>query len=111
MSEKDRLVEHEYDGIQEYDNPMPRWWVIIFWATIIYSIVYALNIGGIGSGKGRVAEYEADMAAWREAHPQGAGPADPAALLALAEDPAAKAEEVRSTSATAPHATSPTAAA
>lgn len=92
MSDKDRLVEHEYDGIQEYDNPMPRWWVTIFWATIIYSILYALNIGGMGSGKGRVAEYEADMAAWRDAHPQGPGPADAAAILALTEDPTARAD-------------------
>ena len=24
---QDRLLDHNYDGIQEYDNPMPRWWV------------------------------------------------------------------------------------
>jgi cytochrome c oxidase cbb3-type subunit 3 len=86
MSDKDRLVEHEYDGIQEYDNPMPRWWVLTFWATIIFSIAYLLNIGGIGAGEGWIADYEADMVAWREAHPQGGGPVDVAALLALAAD-------------------------
>ena len=32
--EQDRLLDHDYDGIREYDNPMPRWWVAIFWATI-----------------------------------------------------------------------------
>ena len=66
---KDRLIEHSYDGIQEYDNPMPRWWVLTFWATIIFSVVYALNIFGIGVGKGRIADYEQDMAAFRAAHP------------------------------------------
>jgi cytochrome c oxidase cbb3-type subunit 3 len=58
----DRLLDHEYDGIREYDNPMPRWWVWIFWATILYSILYALNVPGIGIGKGRIASYETEMA-------------------------------------------------
>lgn len=31
---------HEWDGIREYDNPMPRWWVWVFYATIVFSIWY-----------------------------------------------------------------------
>ena len=31
---------HEWDGIKELDNPLPRWWLIIFYATIAFSIVY-----------------------------------------------------------------------
>lgn len=87
MSEKDRILEHEYDGIQEFDNPMPRWWVLTFWATIIFSVAYVLNIGGIGTGKGRIAEYEEAMAVAAAEHPQGGGPVDAAALLAMAADP------------------------
>lgn len=61
---QDQLLEHDVDGIREYDNPMPRWWVWIFWATIVYSIVYALNvIPGVGVGKGRLASYARDVAA------------------------------------------------
>jgi cytochrome c oxidase cbb3-type subunit 3 len=86
MSDQDRILEHEYDGIKEYDNPMPRWWVLTFWATIIFSVAYVFNVGGIGTGQGRIADYEADMVAWRAAHPQGGGPVDVAALLALADD-------------------------
>ncbi len=41
-AEADRLLDHEYDGIQEYDNPLPRWWVAIFWACIIFAPVYVL---------------------------------------------------------------------
>jgi cytochrome c oxidase cbb3-type subunit 3 len=33
---------HEWDGIRELDNPMPRWWVWTFYATIIWSIGYVI---------------------------------------------------------------------
>ena len=33
---------HEWDGIQEYDNPMPRWWVWVFYATIVWAIGYTI---------------------------------------------------------------------
>ena len=36
----DRLLAHEYDGIEEYDNPLPGWWVWVFWATIAFSLGY-----------------------------------------------------------------------
>jgi len=62
-SREPRLLDHEYDGIQEYDNPMPRWWLWIFYATILYSVLYWFNVPGIGPGKGRIAAYEADVAA------------------------------------------------
>lgn len=83
---QDRLLDHQYDDIQEYDNPMPRWWVYTFWATIVFSVVYALNVAGIGSGEGRIAQYEADMAAFRARHPQGAPGASEADLAALVRD-------------------------
>ena len=31
---------HEWDGIQELDHPLPRWWLWIFYATIAFSVVY-----------------------------------------------------------------------
>lgn len=60
---QDHLLEHSYDGIQEFDNPMPRWWVYLFWATIIFSILYFFNVPGFGIGKGRIADYDRDIAA------------------------------------------------
>ncbi len=33
---------HEWDGIQEFDNPMPRWWLWTFYATIIWAIIYSI---------------------------------------------------------------------
>ncbi len=66
---QDRILEHEYDGIQEYDNPMPRWWLMTFAGTVIFSVIYVFNIGPVGNGKGRIADYEADMKAFAAAHP------------------------------------------
>ncbi|MEL7489963.1 MAG: cytochrome-c oxidase, cbb3-type subunit III [Pseudomonadota bacterium] len=31
---------HEWDGIKELNNPLPRWWLIILWVTVAWSIVY-----------------------------------------------------------------------
>lgn len=33
---------HSWDGIEEYDNPMPRWWVWVFYATIVWGIGYII---------------------------------------------------------------------
>lgn len=38
--EKDRLMDHDADGIQEYDNDLPRWWLYGFYFTIVMSVVY-----------------------------------------------------------------------
>lgn len=80
------LIDHNYDGIQEYDHPLPRWWVYLFYATIVYSVLYYLNVPGIGIGKGRAANYEADVAAWKAAHPTPTGGVSPEQLAALATD-------------------------
>ncbi|MCW3849497.1 cytochrome-c oxidase, cbb3-type subunit III [Sphingomonas sp. LB-2] len=35
-------VGHEWDGIEELDTPMPRWWLWTFYATILFSIGYCI---------------------------------------------------------------------
>ena len=41
-SKQEELLDHNYDGIQEYDNPTPGWWHLIFWGTIIWGVLYAV---------------------------------------------------------------------
>jgi cytochrome c oxidase cbb3-type subunit 3 len=33
---------HSWDGIEEYNNPLPRWWVWVFYATIVWGIGYTI---------------------------------------------------------------------
>lgn len=43
---------HNYDGIEEYDNPLPSWWFNMFLLTAIFGFVYLLLYPGFGSFKG-----------------------------------------------------------
>lgn len=38
--DRDKIFDHEYDGIREYDNPMPRWWVLLFVLSIVFCFPY-----------------------------------------------------------------------
>jgi cytochrome c oxidase cbb3-type subunit 3 len=35
-------VGHEWDGIEELNNPLPRWWVLTLWATVIWALGYVV---------------------------------------------------------------------
>ncbi len=41
-------VNHSYDGIEEYNKPLPRWWLWLFYLTIFFSIGYLVLYPGFG---------------------------------------------------------------
>jgi len=60
---------HVWDeDLEELNNPLPRWWLIMFYITIIFGVVYLILYPGMGSFKGvlgwtEIGEYEAEVAA------------------------------------------------
>jgi cytochrome c oxidase cbb3-type subunit 3 len=62
----DELLEHEYDGIREYDNPLPRWWVWIFAGSFWFSVAYFFHYHVSGNGESVAEEYQADLTEARE---------------------------------------------
>lgn len=62
MSDKDEvpILEHVHDGIQEYDNPLPAWWMWSFLLTIIFGFHYWIHYE-FGGGMNQKQELAADM--------------------------------------------------
>jgi cytochrome c oxidase cbb3-type subunit III len=55
------LMHHDYDGIRELDNSLPPWWVYMFYATIIFGIVYFFHYHISNEGLLQDAEYQAEL--------------------------------------------------
>ncbi|WP_158981045.1 MULTISPECIES: cbb3-type cytochrome c oxidase N-terminal domain-containing protein [unclassified Flavobacterium] len=43
------LLDHDYDGIKELDNNLPPWWVYLFYACILFGVVYMVRYEVLGS--------------------------------------------------------------
>lgn len=41
--EGELMLDHDYDGIKELDNVLPPWWVNLFYATIIFGVIYLVR--------------------------------------------------------------------
>ena len=54
---KDELMNHDYDGIQEYDNDLPGWWKNLFLVTVVFALIYLLYYHVLGIGDSSEVEY------------------------------------------------------
>jgi len=65
---KGEIIHHVWDGdLQERNNPMPRWWLMLFYITIVFCFAYFLLYPTLGSYAGTLGwtskgQYEAEMA-------------------------------------------------
>ncbi len=57
----DKLLDHEYDGIRELDNDLPRWWLYGFYLTVVFSLVYMLYYHGTDDGLLMEEEYQQEV--------------------------------------------------
>jgi len=61
-AEDEIVLDHNYDGIRELDNKLPPWWVYMFYATIIFAVVYLVRFH-IYNDYTQDMEYEQQVAA------------------------------------------------
>lgn len=54
----EQTTGHAWDGITEYDNPLPRWWFMLYIGTVIFSIGYLILYPGMGNWKGILPGYD-----------------------------------------------------
>lgn len=59
--EKDLVMEHEFDGITELDNPTPGWFMVLFYGSIIFAVVYLANYEVFGFGPTQEEEYATEL--------------------------------------------------
>lgn len=57
----DVLIKHTSDGISEYDNPLPMWWLGILWFTIVFSAIFIPYLAI--TGWGQQSQWEDEVAA------------------------------------------------
>lgn len=58
---------HVWDGLREYNNPLPRWWLWMFYLTLIFAVIYFILYPGLGNFQGvlgwsQTQQYEEEMA-------------------------------------------------
>lgn len=79
---------HEYDGIREYDNPLPTWWLITFYGTIIFAAIYWFHYH-VSDGPSIATELATDLKEIEAMKAKSAPAGDPAEgvdLAALVKD-------------------------
>ena len=57
----DKLLDHDYDGIKELDNDLPRWWVWLFYATIVFAVLYMLYYHVLDIGYSSADQYRSEV--------------------------------------------------
>lgn len=60
--EEEILTDHSYDGIREYDNPLPGWWSFLFWLFIVFAPIYFAFFHFGGEGRSIEDAYQREMA-------------------------------------------------
>ena len=56
------LREHEYDGIQEFDQKLPNWWLFTFYGAVIFAVCYWFYYEGFEVGASPMQAYAAELA-------------------------------------------------
>jgi len=64
QKKKAKIIEdHEFDGIQELDNPIPPWLMYVFYASVFVSVIYWGYYHAFNEGPNQYQEYDIEVAA------------------------------------------------
>lgn len=91
------LHGHVWDeNLAEYNNPLPRWWLYLFWITVIFAVVYLVMYPGFGNNKGvlgwsSVGQYDAEQKVAAERYGPIFAKYSQMDVAAVAADPEARA--------------------
>jgi cytochrome c oxidase cbb3-type subunit 3 len=82
------LLDHDADGIREYDNPMPFWWSAILWGSVVFSALYALYYM-VGVGPGHAQEFDGELSGFYQEQAARLGDLQPddGTMASLMADP------------------------
>lgn len=85
---------HVYDGIEEYDNPLPKWWFQMFIGTMIFAVIYLVLYPGLGNWKGlwgwtQINQLERELAHAQENYSEAFGKYSQMPIEELAQEPKA----------------------
>jgi cytochrome c oxidase cbb3-type subunit III len=72
-TDEPRLLEHDYDGIREYDNPLPGWWNLTFAACIAFAFLYFAYYCIAGWGRSPADSYKIALVGWQSVYKAGPG--------------------------------------
>lgn len=90
-----QLHGHVWDEtLAEYNNPLPRWWLYLFWITIIFGIVYLSiypGFGNLNADRGQLSQYGTEMKVADEKYGPIFAKYEGMDLMAVAADPEANA--------------------
>jgi cytochrome c oxidase cbb3-type subunit 3 len=58
----DELISgHDYDGIQELNNSMPRWWLWLFYLSIVFAVIYLMRLYVLHTADTQIEEYNKEI--------------------------------------------------
>jgi len=65
--QQNTVMEHEFDGIQEFDNRLPNWWMWIMWGSMVFALFYWIFFHTLGVGELPRERFARDMQVAQEA--------------------------------------------